>query len=125
MGVFALNPEKVYSSGNYSGRALHYLLPKIAFLRHGRSSKNLEMVHFEGICKNTQYRGIYRNGLPIRADLHWPDGRRRGGDRCYGRTRRDRGVRKRARHPRGQISWNPEIDFPDAAPLQLVVWGGC
>jgi hypothetical protein len=79
MGVFALNPEKVYSSGNYSGRALHYLLPKIAFLRHARSSKNLEMVHFEGICKNTQYRGIYRNGLPIRADLHWPDGRRRGG----------------------------------------------
>ena len=53
MGVFALNPEKAYSSGNYSGRALHYLLPKIAFLRHGRSSKNLEMVHFEGICKKT------------------------------------------------------------------------
>jgi transposase InsO family protein len=50
----------VYSSGNYSSKALHQLFSKTGFFNLSHSSKNLEMVHFEGICKNTQY--LFVNG---------------------------------------------------------------
>jgi hypothetical protein len=54
MGIFALNPGKVYSSGKYSSRVQHQRYLKMGFFNLSHSSKKLEMVHFEGICKYTQ-----------------------------------------------------------------------